>query len=85
VGKRSSNAFGRPPSGAASRRGAAPARRRSRRAGFRPIEVALRRGVNHLTLAKWRAFLDRRREFDQATRGSIYRLLPGVVEHTFGL
>jgi hypothetical protein len=50
----------------------------------RLIEVALRHGVNEFTLLKWRAFLDLRREFDEAVGTSIYRLLPGVVENTFG-
>ena len=51
----------------------------------RLVEVALRHGFNALTLAKWRAFLDLRREFDAAVGGSVYRLLPGVVENTFGM
>jgi len=50
----------------------------------RLIEVALRHGVNEFTLTKWRAFLGLRREFDEAVGTSIYRLLPGVVENTFG-
>lgn len=51
----------------------------------RLVDVALRHGFNDLTLDKWRAYLGLRAEFDEATGGSIYRLLPGVVEHTFGL
>jgi hypothetical protein len=50
----------------------------------RLVDVALRRGFNALTLDKWRAYLGLRQEFDQAVGTSIYRLLPGVVEHTFG-
>ena len=50
----------------------------------RLVGVALRLGFNDLTLAKWRAYMDVRREFDVAVGGSVYRLLPGVVEHTFG-
>jgi hypothetical protein len=50
----------------------------------RLVEVALRLGFNDLTLAKWRAYLELRREFDAAVGGSVYRLLPGVVDHTFG-
>lgn len=49
------------------------------------VEVALRHGFNALTLGKWRAYLEIRREFDEAVGGSVYRLLPGVVERTFGL
>jgi hypothetical protein len=48
------------------------------------VEVALRHGFNAMTLEKWRAFLGLRREFDEAVGGSVYRVLPGVVEHTFG-
>jgi hypothetical protein len=51
----------------------------------RLVEVTLRHGFNDYTLAKWRAFLDLRQEFDEATGTSVYRLLPGVVEHTFGI
>jgi hypothetical protein len=51
----------------------------------RLVEVALRHGFNALTLTKWRAFLELRREFDAAVGGSVYRLLPGVVENTFGM
>jgi hypothetical protein len=50
----------------------------------RLVDVVLRHGFNALTLDKWRAYLGLREEFDQAVGGSIYRLLPGVVEHTFG-
>lgn len=49
------------------------------------VEVALRHGFNDLTLQKWRAYLGIKAEFDEAVGGSIYRLLPGVVDHTFGL
>ena len=48
------------------------------------VDVALRHGFNALTLTKWRAYLEVKREMDEAVGGSIYRLLPGVVEHTFG-
>jgi hypothetical protein len=48
------------------------------------VDVVLRLGFNALTLDKWRAYLALRREFDEAVGGSVYRLLPGVVEHTFG-
>jgi len=50
----------------------------------RLVEVALRYGINDLTLAKWRAYLGLRKEFDEATGTSIYRLLPGILENTFG-
>ena len=51
----------------------------------RLVDIALRHGFNDLTIAKWRAILELRRELDEAVGGSVYRLLPGVVEHTFGI
>ena len=39
---------------------------------------------NEHTLAKWNAYRGLRHEFDGATGVSVYRLLPGVVENTFG-
>lgn len=50
----------------------------------RLVDVALRHGVNAFTLEKWSAFFTIRDEFEQAVGGSIYLLLPGVVENTFG-
>lgn len=50
----------------------------------RLIEIAIRRRVTKHSPAKWRAFLDLQGMFDKLTGGSIYRLLPGVVENTFG-
>jgi hypothetical protein len=50
----------------------------------RLMDVALRHGFNEYTLAKWKAFFAIRDEFEAMTGGSIYRLLPGVVENTFG-
>lgn len=50
----------------------------------RLVDVALRHGFNDYTLAKWRAYLDLRQEFDDAIGTSVYHLLPGVVDNTFG-
>ena len=47
------------------------------------IDVALRHGVNALTVDKWRAFLAIKSDFDTATGGSIYDHLPEVVANTF--
>ncbi|HHX65143.1 MAG TPA: phosphohydrolase [Chloroflexi bacterium] len=44
----------------------------------RLVDVALRRGVNDLTVPKWRAFLQLKTYFDEKTGGDIYRLI-GVV------
>jgi len=43
-----------------------------------------RHGFNEHTLAKWQAYLALQQEFDQAIGTSIYQVLPGVVENTFG-
>lgn len=50
----------------------------------RLVDVALRHGFNPYTLEKWKAFLRIQREFEQAIGGSIYALLPGVIDNTFG-
>lgn len=50
----------------------------------RLVDVALRHGVNDRTVDKWRAILDLQRTVEGAAGESIYRLLPGVVETTFG-
>jgi hypothetical protein len=49
----------------------------------RLVDVALRHGFNEHTLAKWRAYAAIREEFDAACGGSIYDVIPGVVEQTF--
>lgn len=51
----------------------------------RMLDVTLRYGVNGYTVAKWRATLAIRDDFEAAMGCSIYSLLPGVVENTFGL
>ena len=51
----------------------------------RMIDVALRHGVNEYTVPKWQAYLDIQKTFETALGCSIYKLLPGVVETTFGL
>jgi hypothetical protein len=50
----------------------------------RMVDVALRRGINEQTLQKWRAFFAIQHDFEQEIGHSIYALLPGVVESTFG-
>ena len=47
------------------------------------VDVALRHGVNALTVEKWRAFLAIKEELDAAVGGSIYDVLPDVVGNTF--
>lgn len=50
----------------------------------RLVDVALRRGINTMTVEKWRAFLGLQTYFEKAIGRSIYSVLPGVVENTFG-
>lgn len=49
----------------------------------RMVDVALRHGVNGLTVEKWKAYLRIQKEFEQLIGGSIYRILPGVIDNTF--
>jgi len=51
----------------------------------RLVDVALRRGVNRYTVARWTAYLELQRTFEASIGRSIYSLLPGVVESTFGI
>ena len=50
----------------------------------RLVDVALRHGLNALTLQKWRAFLELQRYFELRIHRPIYNLLPDVVKTTFG-
>ena len=50
----------------------------------RLVDVTLRLGINTMTVEKWRAFLELQRYFEKAIGRSIYGVLPGVVENTFG-
>jgi hypothetical protein len=50
----------------------------------RLVDVAIRRGTNSMTIFKWKAFLGLQKEFEKEIGLSIYKLLPGVVENTFG-
>lgn len=50
----------------------------------RLLDITLRYGPNKYTTRKWQAFFVLQKEFDAAIGGSIYSLLPGVVENTFG-
>lgn len=50
----------------------------------RLLDVTLRYGPNKFTTRKWQAFFDIQQEFEKEMGQSIYSLLPGVVENTFG-
>lgn len=47
------------------------------------VDVVMRYGFNEYTIEKWRAFIKIKDEFEAAIGGSIYDLLPRVVENTF--
>ena len=51
----------------------------------RMVDVTMRYGPNEYTTRKWQAFFDIQTEIEDAIGGSIYNLLPGVVENTFGV
>ena len=52
----------------------------------RMLDVALRYGgVNEHTLDKWRETFRIKADFERAIGCSVYALLPGVVENTFGM
>jgi hypothetical protein len=48
------------------------------------VDVALRYGFNAYTLAKWNAYFAIRQKFEREIGQSIYRVLPGIVQNTFG-
>ncbi len=50
----------------------------------RIVNVALRIGVNGQTVAKWKALFEVQKYFEQKMGQSIYKVLPGVIETTFG-
>jgi HD domain len=50
----------------------------------RLLDVTLRYGCNEYTVRRWKAYIEIKEHFERAIGGSIYRLLPRVVENTFG-
>lgn len=50
----------------------------------RLVDVTMRYGCNDQTVKRWQAYLEIKAYFERMIHGSIYRLLPGVVENTFG-
>jgi hypothetical protein len=50
----------------------------------RLMDVAIRHGVNEFSVPRWQAFLAIQKEFESAIGQSIYQVLPGVIENTFG-
>jgi hypothetical protein len=50
----------------------------------RLVNVTLRYGMNDYTIPKWQAFFAIQRDFEARMGRSVYSVLPGVVENTFG-
>lgn len=50
----------------------------------RMVDVVMRYGLHDHTLSRWKAFFKAKDYFESLVGTSIYHLLPGVVENTFG-
>lgn len=50
----------------------------------RLVDVALRHGTTEHTIPRWKATFDIQHDIEVVIEQSIYNLLPGVVENTFG-
>jgi putative nucleotidyltransferase with HDIG domain len=48
------------------------------------VDVTLRYGFNDFTLARWQSYLAIKQAFEAEIGRSIYTILPGIVENTFG-
>ena len=48
------------------------------------VDVALRHGTNEDTIPRWKGFYQVKQHIERTIGTSIYGLLPGVVENTFG-
>lgn len=51
----------------------------------RLVDVALRHGINDFSILRWKAFIGIQKDFERIISQSIYKVLPGVVENTFGV
>ena len=47
------------------------------------VDVAIRYGTPPATVDRWKKILEIKEMFDSKTNGSIYQLLPGVIENSF--
>ena len=47
------------------------------------VDVALRYGTQPVLAARWKKILEIKEAFEKKINGSIYELLPGVIENTF--
>jgi hypothetical protein len=51
----------------------------------RLVDVTMRYGANRYSVPRWKAYFRLQAEFEQTMGVSIYSILPGVVENTFGI
>jgi len=51
----------------------------------RLVDVVLRHGVHDYVVPKWQKLIDIQHQFEEEIGSSIYHVLPGVIETTFGL
>ena len=47
------------------------------------VDVAIRYGTPPVTVARWKRILEIKMLFEEKINGSIYKLLPGVIENSF--
>lgn len=47
------------------------------------VDVAIRYGTPPVTVARWKKILEIKTLFEEKINGSIYKLLPGVIENSF--
>lgn len=51
----------------------------------RMVDTAIRGGVNEYTIPRWKSSFEIKEYFEKKIGKSIYSILPGVIENTFGL
>lgn len=51
----------------------------------RLVDVVLRNGANEYTQQKWQAFFEIKKFFEKSMNRTVYEVLPGAVENTFGI
>lgn len=53
--------------------------------GKRFVDVTLRYGVHPATIDRWKKTLELKNLFEKRIGGTVYTLLPGVLENSFSL
>lgn len=47
------------------------------------VDVTIRYGIHPATVDRWKKILEIKEQFERKINGSIYELLPGVIENSF--